>query len=406
MRELHDDGSALRVLASPPALSGLKLLEMCAHERYTALTADGWALSITRYQALGASWPQPLLGTPVLLVHGFSQNRHAWTAGDLVKALVREGLDVHILELRGHGDSGRAVQRARAAARGATLPHDLDYGWDFSDYFLSDVPTAIDAVKARTGCKKVAYCGHSMGGLIGYGLAARRRDLIALATIASPLEVGAEAFWIRVAAWLDFVIPAAQGVVRVASVPQRALQVVERRLGRRTNRRELLQASAVPMDWLLGTFYRSISFANERMPWRIPRSFRLFNPDKADLAALEQLLRHGEEKEPVAVLRTFLRWVRRGQVRCERSGFDIVANLSRIRIPALVIYGDADVLAGTRSTRRALERIDERYVRCVRLRGSAHIDLTMGYESARLAHELSALIQDARAGKASSAPGD
>ena len=47
-------------------------------------------------------------------MHGFSQNRHAWTSGEFVKNLLFFGVDIHILELRGHGKSSIALQHERA----------------------------------------------------------------------------------------------------------------------------------------------------------------------------------------------------------------------------------------------------------------------------------------------------
>src|SRR2546423_14834541 len=78
-------------------------------------TADRWNLVISRYKPVPQKFPQPLLGEPLLLVHGFSQNRHAWTSGEFVKNLLFFGLDIHVLELRGHGKSSIAFQKERAA---------------------------------------------------------------------------------------------------------------------------------------------------------------------------------------------------------------------------------------------------------------------------------------------------
>ena len=82
--------------------------------KYVVETADGWSLVITRYRPTPQPFPQPLFGEPMLLVHGFSQNRHAWTSGEFVKNLLFFGLDIHILELRGHGKSSVAAQYERA----------------------------------------------------------------------------------------------------------------------------------------------------------------------------------------------------------------------------------------------------------------------------------------------------
>ena len=56
--------------------------------KYVVETADGWSLMMTRYRPVKQPFPQPLFGEVLLLVHGFSQNRHAWTSGQFVKNLL------------------------------------------------------------------------------------------------------------------------------------------------------------------------------------------------------------------------------------------------------------------------------------------------------------------------------
>src|SRR6201999_509945 len=104
----------------------------------------------------------------MLLVHGFSQNRHAWTSGEFVKNLLFFGLDIHILELRGHGKSSLQRQYERARKQKREVPADIDYGWDLDSYFLYDLPAGVAAVKRITQRDRIFYCGHSMGGILGY----------------------------------------------------------------------------------------------------------------------------------------------------------------------------------------------------------------------------------------------
>lgn len=381
-------------MTRPPAVSEVRFQDLYDKETYEAVTSDGWTLALTRYQARPQPWDQPLLGEPLLMVHGFSQNRHAWTAGDLVKHLMITGLDVHLLELRGHGKSSRALQRDRAGDHGRPLPPDYDYRWDFSDYFLSDVPAGIAAVKRKTGRSKIAYAGHSMGGIIGYGLAAKRQDLTCLAALGSPLEIGAEAAWIRLASRAALLLPVAQAGVRAVGVPGKALRSVTTRLSQgRSPLRKILHAEVVPMDLLLGRVYRGVSLVSRRMAKVMPAQFRLFNPETADLESVAYVLERGEDKEPMAVLKTLTRWVRKREVKCYRSGFDIVANVHKIVIPTLLAYGDADVLAGHRSTGPGFDRLRSTYRRRLRFEGSAHIDMTMGPDTERLATAIRELVE-------------
>src|SRR5438132_8089008 len=105
-------------------------------ETYDAPTADGWLLQITRYQPVRQTFDQPIFGEPLLLVPGWSQNRHAFSCGPFVKNLLYLGADVHIVELRGHGKSSRELQLERHRRDGAPLPADLEFDWDLDSYFL------------------------------------------------------------------------------------------------------------------------------------------------------------------------------------------------------------------------------------------------------------------------------
>src|SRR6478609_5273128 len=91
--------------APHPNVDRVSLEELCDEEEYFVETQDHWTLVVTRYKPKKHAFDQPLLGVPFLLVHGFSQNRHAWTSGEFVKNMLYFGMDVHVLELRGHGKS-------------------------------------------------------------------------------------------------------------------------------------------------------------------------------------------------------------------------------------------------------------------------------------------------------------
>lgn len=111
---------------------------------------------------------------PVLLVHGYGQNRYAWhlRGRSFSNYLARAGFDVFNLDLRGHG---------RSRHLGAHRPTDV------TDYVREDVPAAIEEVQRITGGRPVYYLGHSMGGLIGYAAAASLTGALAgLATLGSP----------------------------------------------------------------------------------------------------------------------------------------------------------------------------------------------------------------------------
>jgi hypothetical protein len=80
-----------------PTVDDVEFRALYKKTKYVVETADGWSLVITRYRPVPQRFPQPLFGEPMLLVHGFCQNRHAWTSGEFVKNLLFFGIDIHTL---------------------------------------------------------------------------------------------------------------------------------------------------------------------------------------------------------------------------------------------------------------------------------------------------------------------
>src|SRR5215217_4960737 len=106
------DGAAEE--APTPRVDEVSFRSLHTKTQYVVETADSWSLVVTRYRPVRQAFAQPLFGEPLLLVHGFSQNRHTWTSGEFVKNLLFFGMDIHVLELRGHGKSSLALQRERS----------------------------------------------------------------------------------------------------------------------------------------------------------------------------------------------------------------------------------------------------------------------------------------------------
>src|SRR5215475_3414918 len=88
---------------------------------------------------------------PVLLVHGYGQNRYAWhlPARSFSNYLARAGFDVFNLDLRGHG---------RSRHFGARAPRSVD------EYISEDLPIAVEEVLSHTGRRPPFVVGHSLGG--------------------------------------------------------------------------------------------------------------------------------------------------------------------------------------------------------------------------------------------------
>jgi pimeloyl-ACP methyl ester carboxylesterase len=148
-------------------------------ETIFAETADGWRLALARRRPRGA--PR---GPPVVLCHGIATNHVCMDFGlerwSLSAHLARAGFDCFALDLRGHGAS-------RPARAGAPRT------WTFDDYVRLDVPAALDAVRAATGSPRVAWVGHSQGGLIGMAACALYPDRVAaLASLGAPVYFDAQ----------------------------------------------------------------------------------------------------------------------------------------------------------------------------------------------------------------------
>ncbi len=375
-----------------------------AKEIYDAPTADGWVLQISRYKPLAQPWEQAIFAEPLLLVPGWSQNRHAFTCGDFVKQLLAYGADIHIVELRGHGLSGRELQ-----ARRGRHPPDLNWRWDIDSYFLYDVPAAVAAVKAKTGREKIFYVGHSMGGMLGYGYAGCHDDLAGLVAIGAPSDIGRGFLGLRAAALfgpalmgplLDAACRAATVAVRTRHGAAAALRKV-RFLARAAN---LLAAPGsefrpirfnhVPVDALLRALARAATESNLRRYELIARYVgSLLNPSRVTAEDVRWLLSQGGEKEPRRVVEQFARWIRNDEMKCYRTGYDYKAHFRDIRVPMAIFFGDLDKIASARSTRGIYRAARSEYLLWRPVRENSHLELTMGADIHQICEDVKDLVE-------------
>ena len=127
----------------------------------------------------------------VVLVHGFTGTPYEMRF--LGEQLAAAGFRVHGLRLPGHGTHVRDLD--------ATTWHD----------WADAVEDAFDAL--ALSCRRVAVVGQSLGGLLALHLAARRSDVAAVGSLATPLWL--EGVAARVATW------AASGALRwIDSLPK------------------------------------------------------------------------------------------------------------------------------------------------------------------------------------------
>ncbi len=399
----------------PTTVDDVDFKSLYSKTHYEVTTTDGWHLVVTRYRPLRQPFVQPIFGEPLLLVHGFSQNRHAWTSGQFVKNLLFFGADIHVAELRGHGLSGVEHQREFARKHGTPLPGDIDYDWDIDSYFLHDLPALVAGVKAHTGRDRIFYCGHSMGGMLGYGYAGLHDDLDGLITIGAPCELGKGFFALKLLALVE---PAAAQAIdtalfainvewrtrhllgRGAGLSLRALRL--RRLAERLVPHDVppgvMSYRFVPMDEFLKWFGALLTPENlERYERLAPYLLNILtNPSRATHEDVRWLLREGGEREPRAVVEQFARWIRRGELTCDRTGYDFKRNFGKITVPMAIVFGDMDRLASVRSTSAVYRAAQSEYLLWRPVKGNSHVELTMGHDIRQICYDIKNLIEYAR----------
>ncbi len=136
-------------------------------------TPDGALIHLHRHEAQGP---------PVLVVHGISSNHYCWDLDQqrsIGTYLAEHGYDTWLLDLRGHGDARQAEGGDR-----------MSRSWTVDDYGLQDIPTAISYVQQQTGHQRLAYLGHSLGGMVGAIYASQLGDeaLWAMVVVGSPAD--------------------------------------------------------------------------------------------------------------------------------------------------------------------------------------------------------------------------
>ena len=101
-------------------------------------------------------------GPPLLMLHGAIENGHIFYSDSgkgLAPYLARNGFDVYVIDLRGHGSSTPAIGR------------NSPYGQ--TEAIREDIPACIAAVKKIRGRVRQQWLAHSWGGVLFSSLLAR-----------------------------------------------------------------------------------------------------------------------------------------------------------------------------------------------------------------------------------------
>jgi pimeloyl-ACP methyl ester carboxylesterase len=381
-----------------PSVDDVELSDLYDLEEIPVETEDGWQLVLTRYAPRPQAFAQPLLGAPLVLVHGYTQNRRAWNTGQFVKTMLYFGADVYLLELRGHGKSGVDAQRRLARKNGRPLPDDIDYGWDLDSYLLYDLPAAISAIKERTGWERIFYCGHSLGGILGYAYATLFDDLMGLITIGSPSDFARTPLWMRLSGWAPlFAFPAIDLALSTTNLARFLARSAGRASGlyQPTDSFEPLKFKRLPFragfQWIESNLRRPRMQApfTGSIPFTRPL---MYKPRNVALGALRPLLREGSNDEPRATVEQFARWLRRGRIVSQRIRHDVAAAFPRIRIPLAIFFGDEDPFASVRTTRNVYRAASSDYLLWRPVRGNSHLDLTMGHDIRQICYDVKNLM--------------
>ncbi len=129
-------------------------------EVHYVTTADGWRIALVRFRP-----DKPSKNLPIVMSHGLGANHTGFDirpGNSYARWLADLGFDVWVLEIRGSGFSEKPQ-----------LFGGRSYDWEFDEFIVYDGPAAVEYICQHTGCEKVHWVGHSMGGILVYGMLAR-----------------------------------------------------------------------------------------------------------------------------------------------------------------------------------------------------------------------------------------
>jgi polyhydroxyalkanoate synthase len=278
---------------------------------------------------------------PVLLVHGFGQNRYAWhlPSRSFANHLAHAGFDVFNLDLRGHGRSRHFGARRCGGVE---------------DYVQEDLPAAVDEVQRLSGGRRVWVVGHSLGGLVAYASAPTLSGAVSgIVSIGSPyhftrgsLTLGAVSLLIRglaLAPWPNAPLPLAP----------------------------------------VGLTMRLLRRFAESPLYPIP--LRGWHAGSCEPHVLEEHLRLAFDRAALGEMLDLFEWAVERRFGGRES--DYVERFEKMDIPLFVLAGDKDDLAPPASVKPGFERSRARD-KTYRALPLGHIDLLVGRDAPRMTWSL------------------
>lgn len=304
------------------------------------MTKGTTPLGLVRKRALIANSNEPVPNrATVVLVHGFGQNRYSWhtTQRSMANYLAELGFDVFNVDLRGHG---------RSRHFGAAAPMRID------DYIREDLPAIAHEVQTLSGQRDFFLVGHSMGGLIGYGVAGSslRPYVRGIATLGAPYRFGrGSAAMTLLREFASFLSP--------TGILDYDLPLPIRQFGDHLKRRRSF--------WDLSI---------------VPLPVRGWAPGSVEKPILEEYLAKSFEKTSLRIALDIFRAGQQDEWKSLDGRVDYRTSFEMLDRPLLVVAGTLDHLAPPDSVRPAYEASrssDKTY----RTFPAGHVDLTMGRDA-------------------------
>ena len=357
-----------------------------APKEYKTLTADGWSLSVLRYQPVCGADPQR---PPVVLCHGLSYNSSFYDlapAVSLARYLRDRGHDVWVPSLRGAGWSTKPpLSRLRQLFRGDLYTAGgvfssggkglLKVNWTVDDHIRQDMPAILDLVSEHTGQRKVQWVGHSMGGmiLVGYLAVQAQGQAAATSPATQPASGPAED---RIAGFVALGVPVF--IEPPLSAPLAGI----------AKDNEVMAIS----NTLISTNLPAILGQIGGTALRTPIDVLFYNRANVSDDTVRRLNNWGTEDISPGQFGQLVDMVRGGYFRSTDGGIDYTAQLAATRTPALFLAGTVDNLATVESVKRLYRQWgakDKQFVLLGAVNGQAidygHDDLVIGknarYES-------------------------
>jgi len=235
---------------------------------------------------------------PVILCHGLVVNNHFMNLSEkhsLAKYLAREGFDVWNLSLRG---IGRSLNPLKGGPK----------SWTLDDMIENDLPAVISYVRKENGSSRVFWVGYELGALLLYGYLEKKGSsgITGLVSIGAPVTF---------------------------SHPQQEPM------------KKLLKLDEKP-TWKKIFLYLNTPTLGRWLIPLVPKLERIFyNPENMEDGIKARLLEVALAKTNPGVLDHLLLMIKQGEFVSADGDFNYRKNLSKIRIPILLIGGEKDALA-------------------------------------------------------------